>query len=91
MKYGYEKLSEQETERYTRNQEQGNVQKTSDLSEQFKRLYRAAIKKFHPDKFTTAEEKTLATNRIKELNEAKDKNDYFLLKDLVEKFEQETA
>ena len=91
MKYGYEKLSEQETERYTRNQEQGNVQKTSDLSEQFKRLYRTAIKKFHPDKFTTAEEKTLATKRIKELNDAKDKNDYFLLKDLVEKFEQETA
>ena len=30
-------------------------------------------------------------DRIKELNEAKDKNDYFLLKDLVEKFEQETA
>lgn len=93
MKYGYEKLSEQEADRYTQNQEQRNhqTQKTSDLSEQFKCLYRNAIKKFHPDKFLTSEEKTLATTRIKELNEAKDKNDYFLLKDLVERFEKETA
>lgn len=93
MKYGYEKLSEQEADRYTQNQEQRNhqTQKTSDLSEQFKQLYRTAIKKFHPDKFILQEQKALATKRIKELNEAKDKNDYFLLKDLVEKFEQETV
>lgn len=94
-KYGYERLSEQETDRYTQNQEQVALnrksQKSSDLSIQFKKLYRTAIKKFHPDKFNTQEQKTLATNRIKELNEAKDKNDYFLLKDLIEKFERETV
>lgn len=89
-KYGFEWLTEQETKDIEMKQknvaESRQSQKSADLSEQFRQLYRTAVKKYHPDKYNDAEKKALATSRIKELNIAKDRKDYFLLKETVEKF-----
>lgn len=89
-KNGFEKLSEQETDKIN-NYKHGagrNIQKkATELSEQFRNLYRKATKQFHPDRFVNPDAKAKANDIMKELNEAKEKNDYFLLKDVVKKYE----
>lgn len=88
----FERLSEQEYDdlkyRIAKEDNSGK-KKTTELSDQFRKLYRNATKKYHPDRFNDPNKKTQATLRMKEINEAKEKNDYFLLKDLLKQFEQE--
>ncbi|MBQ2645148.1 hypothetical protein IJG14_06225 [bacterium] len=90
-KNNFEKLSEQEIEKIQREnllRHREKSKKVTELSDQFRRLYRTAIKNFHPDKFKTEEEKSRATAIIKEINDAKDKNDYFLLKEIIKQYEK---
>jgi hypothetical protein len=84
----FENLSIQELEKYKNLFSNETINK-KEHSEQFKRLYRNATKKFHPDRFSEKNKKEQATLRMKELNQAKDKNDYFLLKELIQKYEKE--
>lgn len=92
---GYEKLSEQEVNKINNDRYNKPIReikrKTSELSNQFRKLYREATKKFHPDRYTNPQEKEKANSIMKELNEAKDKNDYFLLKEIVQKNEDFSA
>lgn len=88
----FEKLSEQEEEKINAERYHSNnnktKKKTSELTDQFRKLYRHATKEFHPDKFNEPKDRLLATTIMKELNDAKDKNDYFLLKEIVQKYEK---
>ena len=89
-KNGYEKLSEQEIDDIKKLKLGGGSRvqkKTTELSDQFRNLYRQATKQFHPDRFVNLEAKAQANLIMKELNEAKEKNDYFLLKEIVKKYE----
>ena len=89
-KNNFEKLSEQEEDkiRFQMDMAKQGKKKTTELSDQFRKLYREATKKFHPDRFTDETEKEKANKIMKELNEAKDKNDYFLLKEIVAKYSE---
>ncbi|MCR5260734.1 MAG: hypothetical protein K6C94_02730 [Candidatus Gastranaerophilales bacterium] len=88
-KNNYEKLSEQEIDDIKKLKLGGkrDHKKTTELSDQFRTLYRKATKQFHPDRFVNPDAKAKANLIMKELNEAKDKNDYFLLKEIVQKYE----
>ena len=85
----FDRLSEQEYDKLkihiSQNSKSGH-KKTTELSEQFRKLYHNATKKYHPDRFSDEEKKEQATLRMKEINEAKEKNDYFLLKELIKTF-----
>ncbi len=91
--HNFEKLTDEEVNQL--NNEAHSIgtnqtkRKTTELSDQFRKLYRKATKLFHPDRFRETEKRNIATVRMKEINEAKDKNDYFLLKNLVDKYERE--
>lgn len=88
----FERLSEQEYDdlKFRINKGQKTVhKKTSELSDQFRKLYRNATKKYHPDRFNDKVQKDRATLRMKEINEAKEKNDYFLLKELLKQYESQ--
>lgn len=88
----FEQLSEQEYDKlkyFISNDPKANKLKTSELSDQFRKLYRNATKKYHPDRFNEKSKKEQATIRMKEINEAKEKNDYFLLKDLLQKYDEQ--
>jgi len=93
MKNCFEKLSEQEEDKLRSEINSRGMKKdkkkTTELSEQFRTLYRQATKEFHPDKFNNPEQKAKATSVMKELNNAKDQNDYFLLKEIVAKYKNE--
>ena len=88
---GFDRLSEQEMDKLNSAMHSKGVKKTkkktTELSNQFRTLYRKATKFFHPDKFDNEEQKNKATLIMKEINEAKEKNDYFLLKELFKKYE----
>lgn len=90
---GFSKLSDQEIDKINKQNKSVNMNRTkrksTELSEQFRKLYRKAIKQFHPDKFSDCKQKAKATNRMKEINAAKDRNDFFMLKDLIQKFEED--
>lgn len=91
-KNDFDKLSEQEYDKLKIHLSPNNKferKKTSELSEQFRKLYRNATKKYHPDHFNDKKTKEQATFRMKAINEAKDKNDYFLLKELIKKFDEQ--
>lgn len=86
----FDRLSEQEYDKLKIYITKGsNNKKSTELSDQFRTLYRSAIKKYHPDHFSDKEKKELATLRMKEINEAKEKSDYFLLKELILKFDEQ--
>lgn len=88
----FERLSEQEYDNLKHrisNSPNAGHKKTSELSEQFRKLYRNATKKYHPDHYNDKIKKNRATLRMKEINEAKEKNDYFLLKNLLKQYEEE--
>lgn len=87
----FERLSEQEYDdlKYRVKDKTIAHKKPSELSEQFRKLYRNATKKYHPDRFNDKLQKDKATVRMKEINEAKEKNDYFLLKDLIKQYENQ--
>ena len=88
----FDRLSEQEYDKLkihiSQNSKSGH-KKTTELSEQFRKLYHNATKKYHPDRFSDEEKKDQATLRMKEINEAKEKNDYFLLKELIKTFDEQ--
>ena len=93
MNNGFEKLSEQEEDKLRSEINSRGMKKdkkkTTELSEQFRALYRQATKEFHPDKFNKPEQMAKATKVMMELNNAKDQNDYFLLKEIVAKYKSE--
>lgn len=90
---GFEKLSAQETDKINAQNKFVNTyrskRKTTELSEQFRKLYRRATKSFHPDRYSDFAQKSKATLRMKEINAAKDQNDFFMLKELLQKYENE--
>lgn len=88
-KMGFEKLGDSEGAKFMKFSSKSAHLKSAELSNQFRKLYRQAIKLYHPDRFNDAAQKSLATTRMKAINEAKDKNDFFLLKSLLEQFEKE--
>ena len=63
--------------------------RTNSLSAAFQTLYKEAIKQFHPDMFSNIQDKKIATERMKEINEAKSLRDYLKLKDLIERYKIE--
>ncbi len=88
----FERLSEQEYDNIKKFISKNNkigTKKTTELSSQFRKLYRSATKKYHPDKCNDKIKKERATRRMKEINDAKEKNDYFLLKELIRQFEEQ--
>lgn len=92
QKMNFEKLSESEASKFISfSSKSSSHLKSAELSNQFRKLYRQAIKHYHPDRYNDSAQKAKATDRMKAINEAKDKNDYFLLKSLLEQFEKEDA
>lgn len=88
----FERLSEQEYENikaFVSENKKNGPKKTIELSAQFRKLYRNATKKYHPDRYNDQIKKERATLRMKEINQAKEKNDYFLLKNLIQEFEEQ--
>ena len=89
-KHNFERISPAE-ENEILEQYSNNTDNTSSntLSAAFQALYKEAIKQFHPDMYSNAQDKVIANERMKEINEAKSLRDYLKLQDLVEQYQIE--
>lgn len=85
---GFAILSQGELEKLMSKEDISSAKNTV-VSERFKKLYKASVIKYHPDKYTDEYEKMKATARIKEINIAKEKKDFFMLQKLIERYESE--
>lgn len=89
-KHNFERITEAEEneilEQYSNNSDNNN---SNSLSAAFQALYKEAIKQFHPDMYSNAQDKVIANERMKEINEAKSLRDYLKLQDLIEQYQTE--
>lgn len=89
-KHEFDRISEAEEKQILEMYENNtDSNRTNSLSAAFQTLYKEAIKQFHPDMFSNIHDKKIATERMKEINEAKSLRDYLKLKDLIERYKIE--